>query len=87
MTIVFESMTRAELDLACGNRNNEKPLSNANRLYPPHRKLISSRVCSAELPQQLPVLQSQTEPRSDFKALGFVRPADIPGLLYVSFLS
>ena len=87
MTIVFESMTRAELDLACGNRNNEKPLSNANRLYPPHRKLISSRVCSAKLPQQLPVLQSQTQPRSDFKALGFVRLADLPRLLNVGFRS
>ena len=87
MTIVFESMTRAELDLACGNRNNEERLSNANRLYPPHRKSMSSRVCSAKLPQQLPVLQSQTEPRSDFKALGFVRLADLPPLLYVGFRS
>jgi hypothetical protein len=30
MTIVFEGMTRAELDLAYDNRNNEEPLSNAD---------------------------------------------------------
>jgi hypothetical protein len=30
MTIVFESMTRAELDLTYDNRNNEEPLGNAD---------------------------------------------------------